>query len=390
MMKSRFYKKFLQRITLFVAGILVLASFATAQTTVHSFSFGGTTRSYRLHLPANYTGSAAVPLVFNLHGYTSNAMQQEFYAGMNAVSDTAGFIVCFPDGLNNSWNSGFQLPYYGGVDDVGFISVLIDSLQAGYNIDPARVYACGMSNGGFMSYRLACDLESRIAAIASVTGSMTTLQLNNCQCSRTMPVFEIHGTADATVPYNTNSLSMGIDSVMRYWRAHNACMGLALYDTLPNYNALDSSYVTRQIYGGCTDNVEVLHYKVEGGGHSWPGAIFQIPNVVTNEDINSSVEIWRFFSRFVHPNPVLTQVNAPSAHDAPVVAPNPTQGSIHVVHLQPGASLSLHDLQGKELGHWTTQTTDFTIVTEEMPVGIYFLHVVHAEGNHVLQVLKRD
>ncbi len=373
---------------LWALALVVLLSFSAvqAQTSVHSFSFGGTTRSYRLYLPSNYTGANPVPLVFNLHGYTSNALQQEFYSGMNAVADTAGFIICYPDGLNNSWNSAFQPPYYGGVDDVGFISVLIDSIMAAYNIAPTRVYSCGMSNGGFMSYRLACDLESRIAAIASVTGSMSATQVNNCQASRPMPILEIHGTNDQTVPYTTTSLSIGIDSLLRFWRNQNGCTAPVVLDTLPDV-VQETSTVTTQWYAGCTDNVEVAHYKVHNGGHTWPGAPFAIPNLVTNMDISASIEIWKFFYRFSHPNPVLTAV----AHDmpalAPVVAPQPSRGEIRIAQLQAGASLALIDATGKEMGKWIAAGSAMTIDADEFAAGIYFMRVQQSEKNYSLKVL---
>jgi polyhydroxybutyrate depolymerase len=379
-----------KKIALFGAWLILLwaqTPSAAAQTTVHTMNFGGLTRSYRLHLPPTYTGATAVPLVFNLHGYTSNAMQQEFYSGMNAVSDTAGFILVFPDGVNNSWNSGFTPPYYSGIDDVQFISVLLDSLQAAYNIDPARVYSCGMSNGGFMSYRLACDLEQRIAAIASVTGSMTTLQLNNCAASRPMPVLEIHGTADATVPYTTTSLSMGIDSVVRFWRNTNGCTGIPQYDTLPNVNLVDFSTVTTQWYRGCNDNVEVLLYKIANGGHSWPGAVFQIPNVVTNGDILASVEIWKFFYRFIHPNPVLTGSQNIAVSRAPIVAPQPVQDVIQILQLQPDAHVTLQDLSGKQLGAWVADAAALTIDAQSLPAGMYLLRIQQSGALHSLKVL---
>jgi polyhydroxybutyrate depolymerase len=369
--------------------LLVAAMAAQAQTTVHSFSFGGLTRSYRLYVPGNYTGATAVPLVFNLHGYTSNAFQQEFYSGMNAVADTAGFIICYPDGVNSAWNSGFQPPYYGGVDDVGFLSVLIDSLQAGYNIDPTRVYSCGMSNGGFMSYRLACDLESRIAAIASVTGSMTTLQVNNCGASRPMPVLEIHGTDDGTVPYTASTGIIGIDSLLSYWRAQNACVAAPVYDTLPDL-VQESSTVTTQWYAGCTDNVEVAHYKIENGGHTWPGAIFQIPGEVTNQDIHASVEIWKFFYRFAHPNPVLTGAQVAAPIQQPIIAPQPSRGEIRIMHLQAGMDLRLVDLRGHEVGHWVAEGPVLVADASKLAAGIYFLNIAQAGSHYSLKVLVTE
>lgn len=281
-----------------------LATFA--QTSTGNLQYGGLTRDYRVHVPPSYNASTPAALVFNLHGYTSNALQQEFYSGMNAVADTAGFIVCYPNGVNNAWNSAFTPPYNGGVDDVGFISVLIDELASQYNIDLARVYSCGMSNGGFMSFRLACDLENRIAAIGSVTGTMSVTQFANCNASRPVPVLQIHGDLDPTVAYYGNGLSEPVDSVLSYWRQVNGCVNPVVHDTLPDLVA-EGSTVTTQHWGGCQAGTEVLHYKVANGGHTWPGA-FPIPTGITNQDIDASVEIWKFFLRHTHPNPILVGV----------------------------------------------------------------------------------
>ena len=154
-----------------------------------------------------------------------------------------------------------------------------------------------------MSFRLACELEDRIAAIASVTGTMTTLQTDNCVPSRPMPVLQIHGTLDAVVSYPGNTISLGIDSVINYWRTANGCTAPVVTYNFPDIS-FEGSTVESFTYGGCTDGVEVVHYRVENGGHTWPGA-FPIPAGITNQDIDASVEIWRFFNRWTHPNPVL-------------------------------------------------------------------------------------
>src|ERR1041385_5504790 len=132
-----------------------------AQGQTYSFTFDGILRSYIVHLPTGFNPGNSYPLVVNMHGYSSNASQQELYTAMDAVADTAGFIVAYPDGIASSWNSYFNT---GGVNDVSFISALIDTMILNYNSDPQRVYACGMSNGGFMTHRLACELHFRIAA----------------------------------------------------------------------------------------------------------------------------------------------------------------------------------------------------------------------------------
>ncbi len=328
-----------------------------------------------MYVPATYNPANPTPLVFNLHGYTSNAFQQEVYSNMNAVADTAGFIVCYPEGINAQWNSGFQPPYYGGVDDVSFISVLIDSLAGGYNVDLARVYSCGMSNGGFMSYRLACELGDRITAIASVTGSMTTLQLNNCQASRAIPVLEIHGTDDTTVPYNTNTLSIDIDSLVNYWRVSNGCMAAPIYDTLPDLVS-EGSTVTTQRYTGCQDNVEVLHYKITNGGHTWAGSGIQLPGENTNQDIVASVEIWKFFYRYSHPAPVATAISEANLISEMEIVPNPSNGNFEIRGLEAASTITIVDAQGKLVRKTQSESELLSIDLRDLPAGIYVVEAV--------------
>jgi hypothetical protein len=157
--------------------------------------------------------------VLNFHGYTSNDFEQMWYGDFRPIADTAGFLVVHPMGTvdlvgNTHWNVGWGLST---VDDIGFTSALIDSLAAQYNINQDRIYSTGMSNGGFMSYQLACELSDRIAAIASVTGSFNVNQLTTCHPDHQMPVMEIHGTADPTVPYDGNALFAPIPSVVNFW-----------------------------------------------------------------------------------------------------------------------------------------------------------------------------
>lgn len=146
-----------------------------AQLTItDSIVHDGLTREYILYVPANYTGTSAVPLLFNFHGYTSNANDQMWYGDFRPIADTAGFIIIHPQGtLDGTGTTHFNVGWGGStVDDVDFTSALIDSISAQYNINQDRVYSTGMSNGGFMSFKLACELSDRIAGIASVTGSI--------------------------------------------------------------------------------------------------------------------------------------------------------------------------------------------------------------------------
>jgi len=288
------------RSILFFIGIL-LANTLFAQTTVTgTIQSGGLTRDYRLYVPAAYTGNAAVPLVFNLHGYTSNNLEQEFYGDFRAIADTANFLIVHPNGTIDGQGNRFWNTFLGNspVDDVAFLSDLLDTLQAAYNIDENRVYSTGMSNGGFMSYSLACELNDRIAAIASVTGSMIQSKLNACNPARPVPVMEIHGTADNVVPYNGALLStfVAIPTLVAAWADFNNCNPTPIVTQVPNISTTDGCTAEHYLYSGGDNGSTIEHYKIIGGGHTWPGSIFPIG--VTNQDIKASQEIWRFFRQY--------------------------------------------------------------------------------------------
>ncbi|PCJ83931.1 MAG: hypothetical protein COA57_10200 [Flavobacteriales bacterium] len=274
---------------------LVLSFASVAQT--GNFTYDGVLRDYILHVPSSYNGSTAVPLVLNLHGYTSDALAQQGYSEFDQVADTAGFIVVYPNGIANQWNSGFNVPYNSGTDDVGFLSALIDTISANYNIDANRVFSTGMSNGGYMSYRLACELDNKIAAIASVTGSMTPGQVQNCTALRNVPVLQVHGTADPTVLYNGTAWSLSVDSLINYWKSRNNCPSSAVVTNIPDIDPTDNCTATNYYYGLCDNSSEVVLFKIDGGEHTWPGAPVDIG--ITNHDFSASGEIWDFF--YKHP-----------------------------------------------------------------------------------------
>ena len=188
--------------------LLLLQVFVTVaqQTIEDTIMYDGRMRTFILYVPESYQADVPAPLVLNFHGYTSNNLEQMFYGDFRPIADTAGFLIVHPMGTvdllgNTHWNVGWGSST---VDDVGFTNALLDTLSAEYNINQDRIYSTGMSNGGFMSYRLACELSNRIAAIASVTGAMTINTPSTCSPEHPMPVMEIHGTADSTVPYNGN------------------------------------------------------------------------------------------------------------------------------------------------------------------------------------------
>jgi polyhydroxybutyrate depolymerase len=233
----------------------------------HTLTVDGRSRTYRVDVPDGATGR--LPVVLVLHGGGGNGRQVERQTGM---SSSARFITVYPDGTGRtsllSWNAGNCCAYAHreGVDDVAFVSALLDEVLAEYPADPARVYATGMSNGAMMSYRLACELSDRIAGIAPVAGA---LNVTPCRPERPVAVLAVHGTADQAVPYeggpptrampgNESWVNTSVADSVGFWARHNEC-------TEPAESQDGLVTVTR--HADC----EVVLYTIEGGGHAWPG-----------------------------------------------------------------------------------------------------------------------
>ncbi len=344
------------------------ATIASAQTITGSIQHDGLERSYRLYVPPNLPQNSHPPLVFNLHGFTSNAQQQELYSGMNAVADTAGFIVCYPDGIGNAWNIGVA----GGstADDIGFIAALIDKFHLENNIDLERVYSCGLSNGGFFSYRLACEMGDRIAAIASVAGSMTTAMLDECSPQRPMPVMEIHGDADPVVDYNGAIGNSAVRDVFDFWTSNNHCLWPANIGDIPDVAPNDQCTASFEFYYVCTDLAGVILVTIHGGGHTWPGAFPTVVFGPTCQDFNASREIWVFFRQF--------HLELPSATSGTIVPsvdfqayPNPFFDRLNLVAEDNDVTtVHIFDATGRVI--WEGKAGK-TIDTSHWPYGLYFM-----------------
>jgi polyhydroxybutyrate depolymerase len=361
-----------------IAFLLCLPLLSFSQQTIYdSITVGGLHRQYILYVPASYSPGTAAPLVLNFHGYTSNALEQMFYGDFRPIADTAGFLIVHPMGTvdilgNTHWNVGWGTST---VDDIGFTRALIDSLSAQYTINQDRIYSTGMSNGGFMSYTLACDLSDRIAAIASVTGDLNVAQLTTCNPQHPMPVMEIHGTADPTVAYDGNILFAPIPSTISFWVNFNSCDTPPVINSIPDINTTDGCTAEHEVYLNGNNGAEVEHYKIIGGVHAWPGSAFG--GLGTNQDINASKEIWRFFSKYdIHGLINTTAVSEPTSHYAFSVYPNPASTTITIVH-NSGESIhySLSGMMGQMLisGISSGQKQDIDI--DALPPGIYVLQV---------------
>ena len=287
-----------------VITMTLISQFLFSQIEYHDFEYDGITRDYIVFLPQEYNSLTEFPVILNLHGYGSEAESQMTYSGMNSVADTAGFIAVYPNAVDNVWNSGISdIPIWlaPDVDDVGFISALIDMLDMQFSIDLNRIYSSGMSNGGFMSYKLACELSDRIAAIASVTGTISQETAENCDCQRTVPILQLHGTADPVVPYyGPVNGWYSAQQAVEYWVELNSCSD-SQTTPIPNFDPTDGCTVVKYLFPDCDDSSEIVFFRINNGGHTWPGATVDInPSLYgnTNHDINANHEIWSFVSNY--------------------------------------------------------------------------------------------
>lgn len=236
-----------------------------------------------------------------MHGFTSNGNQQLTYSKFNTIADERGAIVVYPNGVDKRWNSGITFGIETDIDDVAFLSMLIDRMVLLYNADPTRVYSMGYSAGGFMSYRMACERTNRIAAIGPVGASITNSTFETCDPARPFPIIAFNGTNDALTSYNGMAGNFpSIKDVMEFWSEKNGCNEIPDSTDLPNINVGDLCTVTKIEYKNCSDNVEQVLFRINSGGHTWPGT--SVPGVgSTNQDISANEEIWNFCSQYVVP-----------------------------------------------------------------------------------------
>lgn len=303
-------------------GLVVILGFLSADTVKDpnaiqkdysgSLEFGGIVRAYNIHIPPSYDGRKPTPLLFAFHGLGGDGKWMGKETKLNETADHEGVIVVYPDGYKASWSDGSGVTPAGraGVDDVGFVSALIDKLANELKIDLSRVYATGFSNGGMLAQRLACELSDKIAAIASVGGTMVEKISPQCNPERPISVMHIHGTEDSIVSWKGGEVRVGIpgwkilsvNATVRKWTSINGCSSSKETYKLDTY--FDSTEVHSEIYNNCKNETEVILYAVEGGGHTWPGIIRRkrLPKSAPDDtESNNHAEeiIWEFFER--HP-----------------------------------------------------------------------------------------
>jgi polyhydroxybutyrate depolymerase len=271
-------------------------------------SVDGRDRTFLVHVPPQYQHDQRTAVVLVLHAARTNAGITVAFTGMSKKSDEAGFIAVYPNGTGTEpflyWNAGQRTAriVQENPDDVKFIGRMLDDLGTVLNVDPRRVYACGMSNGGMMCYRLAAELSERIAAISAVGGTMAMAEAHS---SRPVPVLHFHGTADTFVKYNgqnTGALQplKSVNDTVEYWRRLNGCPASKTTAPLPDSDPTDGATVRRTSFEPGKNGAEVILYTVDNGGHTWPGQKPLLPALGNSTlDISANDLIWEFFQK--HP-----------------------------------------------------------------------------------------
>jgi polyhydroxybutyrate depolymerase len=271
-----------------------------------TLDFGDQKRTFLVHIPKSYDPKKPTPVVLALHGAAMNGPMMVWFSGLNKTADESGFIVVYPSGTGTgpflTWNAGgFRGKMAEGrADDVAFIAKLLDDLATVVNVDAKRVYACGMSNGAMMCYRLAAELSDRIAAIAPVAG---TIAIDESKPTRPVPVIHFHGTKDTFVPFeapkgNASAFMRlkGVEDSIQTWVKLNSCDDKAKADVLSKDG--DDMKVTRATYSNGKDGSEVVLITITDGGHTWPGmkppAGFMGKSAL---NISANDLMWEFFQK---------------------------------------------------------------------------------------------
>lgn len=304
---------------LMVSGSVLQA--ANAEQILHN----GVTREFFVQAPVS-ARPQAVPLVFVLHGGGGTARSVKNFGeftGFDALAKREGFIAVYPvayeehwhdsdrEGTKESWN----------IDDVGFFRAMIQHLSSRYRIDPQRIYATGISNGGAMSFKLACDAANTFAAIAPVSSFFPKALQATCNPSRPVPVLFMVGTNDPLVPWQGGELHMRKKQLgqilpaygtIEFWARHNGCQATS-NQALPDIDPDDKTRISRRDYTQCKQDASVILYTVENGGHTWPGGKQYLPKFmvgIASQDMQAGAVIWDFFKR--HALSSASAVDSPS------------------------------------------------------------------------------
>jgi polyhydroxybutyrate depolymerase len=286
-------------------GVLASVGRGTSDAS-QSVVINGFTRHYLLHVPANLPVGRHVPLVLVFHGGGGRAARMPGFTGFDDLADRELFIVAYLDGVGRHWNDGRDRST---ADDIGFVSALLDEVERAYPVDKQRIYATGISNGGFFSNRLACELSDRISAIASVAATMPEPLAQTCKPARPVSVLYIQGTDDPLVPIDGGKIgfrrgrslgrNISLAESAEFWRKVDGIRAAPEVESLPD-RVEDGTHVSREVWPGGRDDTEVVVYTIAGGGHAWPGGPQYLPKFIVgraSRNLDATRAIWDFFER---------------------------------------------------------------------------------------------
>jgi polyhydroxybutyrate depolymerase len=271
----------------------------------------GITRSFIVYLPTSYNNAGKMPMIFAIHGGSGTPEGMINIANFKTIADRDKVVLVYPAGIQNNWNDGRPTtPNQLGINDVNFFNQMCDYMITNNSVDGTKIYATGISNGGFMSSRLGCELSNRIAAIAvdAATIEATTIA-TSCNPGRPVPAIYIHGTTDPLVPFTGGQMTAGGTAggtilshfqAIDKWIAINGCNSTPTITDLPDI-ANDGTTIKQRVYSGGTNGSEVVSYVVLNGGHTWPQGYQYLNEAIigkTSQDMNACEVIWTFFKRF--------------------------------------------------------------------------------------------
>ena len=350
--------------------LLLLAScfsVSWGQLTNKTITIGSSNRTYKQYLPAAFDPQTEqVSLVVILHGIGGTSSDM-IGTGFNYIADTARAIAIYPQGVLNaygqtSWNNATLLA--SPADDISFMNAILDSMILYYNVDPARVYFTGFSMGSIMTHHLACAMNSRIAAIGCMAGTMPTSDIANCSPTYATPVIHLHGTADGTVPYSGSalpSLSL-VAETMNFWRNVHGCDATADSTQLPNL-AADNITIDRFVYDNCSPLTSVELWRFNGADHIYLYRPFN--------DIDEMMQVWLFLRQWSHSAPATAGINT-STKIQLTIAPNPSNG-VYTITSNSATDFSIENVNGQTVqsGSLINGTTSIDLIDQAS--GIYFL-----------------
>jgi len=277
--------------------------------------YGGRIRSYFLVRPAGLEERNSIPLVLALHGGGGRARQMcRLAGGVQELASEAGFLVACPDGIDKHWNDGRQVParrtVRENIDDVGFLLALVRELESQFPIDAGQIFVTGVSNGGMMSLRMACDAAGIFSAVAAVIAELPA----DLDCSPQAPisVMLLNGTDDPLVPWQGGEVHflrqklgkvLSTDETVSFWVHAEGCNEAPAVDWLADGDPQDGTLIRREIYTDCLMGAQVMLFAVEGGGHTWPGGIQYAPRFLVGRVSSDAVAgelIWSFFAAQNH------------------------------------------------------------------------------------------